>query len=54
MDKSAGLFVVGIGLGVAMTQFIFPQLGEPIRGFFWISWFILILLGMFLIIKSGN
>ena len=35
-----------------MTQFIFPQLGDPIRGFFWISWFILILAGIFLIALS--
>jgi hypothetical protein len=54
MSNSLGLFLIGMGMGVAMTQFIFPQLGEPIRGFFWISWFILILAGIFFIIKTGN
>jgi len=55
MNKSAGLFLIGMGLGIAVTQFIFPSLKESIVGnFFWISWFILIIAGIFLIIKSGD
>jgi hypothetical protein len=54
MNTSAGVFLVGMGLGIAVTQFIFPQLGEPIKGFFWISWFILVIAGMFLIIKGSH
>ncbi|MGI6589754.1 MAG: hypothetical protein ACOX1V_03790 [Candidatus Iainarchaeum sp.] len=52
MSNSLGLFLIGMGMGVATTQFIFPILWEPIRQFFWISWFVLILAGIYFIIKG--
>ena len=53
MNTSAGLFLVGMGMGIATTQFIFPKLaGTILEGVFWIVWFVLVLAGIIIIIKS--
>jgi len=53
MKPATGVCLLGIGLGIASTQFVFPKLtGTPIENLFWISWFILELVGLLLIIWS--
>jgi hypothetical protein len=53
MKPATGISFLGIGLGIAATQNVFPQLiNTPIQSFFWILWFILEIIGLLLIIWS--
>ncbi|MEK6958418.1 MAG: hypothetical protein AABW59_00050 [archaeon] len=46
-----GLFLLGMGLGIATTNFIIPTF--PAAGsFLWVIWLALALAGVFMIIKS--
>ena len=48
----AGLFIIGVGIGMAITSVLtIPEALNPVKN---ILWFILLIIGVALIIKSHN
>ncbi len=51
MNKELGILLIGAGIGMAGMQYVLPKLGGVVAGFAWIIWFVLLIVGVFFVIK---
>ncbi|VVB75636.1 Uncharacterised protein [uncultured archaeon] len=51
MNKELGILLIGAGIGMAGMQYVLPKLGTVVSSFAWIIWFVLLIVGVFFVIK---